>query len=184
MLKRYPPLPETFILTPEHYPNAGLFLDRDGIINIEKGHHVWQPEQFDINESVVPLLQEARHLGLKCIVVTNQSGIATGKFQHKDVRQLHRLMRDFLRDHGISLDDVFYSPHHDGFGRSLSRKPGSLMIERGLARHRIHNSKAWMVGDKERDIEAAQRVGVGGLLVPANSDLQPVAQFLRNVFAA
>jgi D-glycero-D-manno-heptose 1,7-bisphosphate phosphatase len=176
-MKIYPPQPERFPL-PRHYRKPILFLDRDGIVNIEKGHHVFRHEQFDINESVVDLLHQARTLSMRCVVVTNQSGIATGKYQHQDVRALHRSLREFLRRIGLSLDAIFYSPHKEGFGRSLSRKPGSLMIERGLAMFRGDNSRSWLVGDKPRDVEAAQAVGVGAIEVEANSDLKPVAQWL------
>lgn len=177
-----PPQPDRFYLPPARYQQAGLFLDRDGIVNIEMGHHVWQPEQFDINESVVSLLRQAQVMKLKCIIVTNQSGIAQGKYTHGHVRKLHRIMLDFFRGQGIRIDAIYYSPHHESYGLSLSRKPGSLMLERGLARYRIHNSKAWMLGDKDRDIEAAQRIGVGGIQVPPNSDLQVVADFLKQEF--
>ena len=72
---------------------------------------------------------------------------------------------------GTPLLDIFYSPHHPSTGRSLSRKPGSLMVERACAKHGLDPARSWMVGDKQRDLDAASPVGVRGVLIGVNAPL-------------
>ena len=69
------------------------------------------------------------------------------------------------------IDDMFYCPHHPSFGKCLCRKPGSLLIERAIGKHQVDVSRSVMIGDRDRDVEAAERVGMRGMLVRANSSL-------------
>jgi len=152
--------------------NRAVFLDRDGIINKEIGDYVYRLEDFEINDGVIDALKHWRSLGFKLIVITNQGGIAKGLYGHAEVHRVHDYLNSALNQEGIHFDEIYYSPHHHDYGNSLSRKPGSLMIERGLARFNIDPSKSFMIGDRPRDIEAAEAVGVKGYLIEANTDLR------------
>lgn len=154
--------------------NKAIFLDRDGIVNREIGDYVYRMEDFILNEGVIEALLFWKKSGYKLVVITNQGGIAKGLYSHEDVNTLHHYLRNTLNASGIALDAIYYSPHHSDIGNSLSRKPGSLMIERALARYAIDPSASVMIGDRIRDIQAAAGAGVRGILVEANTDLRTI----------
>lgn len=156
--------------------NKAIFLDRDGIINKEIGDYVYKLEDFEVNDGVVDALKYWRSKGYLLIVITNQGGIAKGLYDHHEVHMLHQYLHTFLNQEGLHLDEIYYSPHHSDFGNSLSRKPGSLMVERALARFDIDPSLSVMIGDRPRDIEAAAGAGVKGMLVEANIDLRTIME--------
>lgn len=148
-----------------------LFLDRDGVINHDPGDYTMSEAEFVVLPYVVEALQLAQQKGYKIIVITNQGGIAKGLYDHREVEKMHRKLRHLCQEAGVEITGIYYSPHHPDFGNSLSRKPGSLLMERALARHRIDASQSVMVGDRQRDIECAAAAGVRGILVPTNGNL-------------
>jgi D-glycero-D-manno-heptose 1,7-bisphosphate phosphatase len=150
---------------------AFLFLDRDGVINRERGEHTWRPEDFEVLPDVPEAIAFARGLGYGVVVVTNQSGIGLGLYGHGDVLRLHQGLRQVLANQGLTIDDILYCPHHPSKGRCLCRKPGSLLLERAIARHGVDPSRSIMIGDRQRDMDAAQSAGIRGVLVEANAPL-------------
>jgi D-glycero-D-manno-heptose 1,7-bisphosphate phosphatase len=153
-----------------------LFLDRDGVINRERGEHTWRLEDFEVLPDVPEALALAQETGYLLVVITNQSGIGLGLYDHVDVERAHRYLHDMLASHGVNLADVLYCPHHPSGGKCLCRKPGSLMVERAIARHGIEPGRSLFIGDRERDREAAQAAGIRGLLVEANAPLLPLVR--------
>jgi len=151
-----------------------VFLDRDGVINRERGDHTWRVEDFELLPDVPATLKRLAEAGLLLVVVSNQSGIGLGKYSVADVERLHGYLHDRLAQEGVRLTDVYYCPHHPTKGRCLCRKPGSLMLERAIARHGIDPGRSVLIGDRERDIDAAHAAGVQGILVSSNEPLLPV----------
>lgn len=151
--------------------HKALFLDRDGVINHDPGDYTMSESEFVVLPNVVEALRLAQHKGYKIIIITNQGGIAKGLYDHREVEKMHRKLRLICQEGGVEITGVYYSPHHPDFGNSLSRKPGSLMVERALARYHIDASKSVMIGDRQRDIECAAGAGVRGILVPTNGNL-------------
>lgn len=156
-----------------------VFLDRDGVINRERGEHTWELEEFEILPDVVPALKALHDAGWLSIVISNQSGIGLGMYTHADVKKLHGYLHQRLAADGAQLDAVYYCPHHPSTGRCLCRKPAGLLFERAIARFRIDAARSIMIGDKERDITAAASAGVGGILVEANAPLLPALKQAR-----
>ncbi len=153
-----------------------LFLDRDGVVNRERGAHTWRPEEFEVLPDVAGVVAAFNRRGWAVVVVSNQSGIGLGLYTHADVERLHRYLHDHLHGLGAHMDDILYCPHHPSRGRCLCRKPSGLLLERAIALHGIDASRSVMVGDRERDIEAAASVGVRGLLIAPNSGLGAALQ--------
>ena len=152
--------------------NRAILLDRDGVINHDPGDYTTSVEEFHILPGVLVTLQKWKAAGYKLILITNQGGIAKGRYDHKAVHAIHEVLRAACREADAPLDDIFYSPHHPDFGASLSRKPGSLMVEKALAKHRLDPEACWMFGDKARDIECALGAGVRhGILMEPNAPL-------------
>lgn len=151
--------------------NKILFLDRDGVLNIEKQSYICKVEDFEINEGAVPFLLRAIEKGYKLVVITNQGGIAKGLYNHRDIHEIHQKMKLQFSEQGIVFDDIFYCPHHDDYGKCLCRKPGSLLIERALHRYEGNKNECYMIGDRSRDTEAASNAGITGILVDSNTNL-------------
>lgn len=155
---------------------GAIFLDRDGVVNRERGTHTWRVEDFELLPGVADAVKAAHAKGLPVVVVTNQSGIGLGLYGHADVERLHAYLHRQLALQGARLDAVYYCPHHPSQGLCLCRKPGSLLLERALARLGIDPSLSVMVGDRDRDVEAAHRAGIRGILVAPNEPLMPVLE--------
>ncbi len=151
-----------------------VFLDRDGVINRERGEHTWRLEDFEVLPGVPEAIRALRAAGHEVVVITNQSGIGLGLYDHAAVGVVHRYLHDMLAAQGTRLTDIYYCPHHPSQGRCLCRKPGGLLLERAIARHGLDPGRSVMIGDRERDVEAAVSVGVRGILVTANAPLLPV----------
>lgn len=151
-----------------------VFLDRDGVLNRERGMHTWKPADFEVLPDVPSALKHLQDEGFMLVVITNQSGIGLGLYGHTEVAELHGYLHAMLGSHGVSLTDVFYCPHHPSRGRCLCRKPGGLLLEKAIARYGIDPAGSVMIGDRERDMDAALSVGVRGILVEPNAPLLPV----------
>ena len=151
--------------------NKGLFLDRDGVINHDPGDYTFSLKEFTILPTVIPALQRARDMGYLIIVITNQGGIAKGLYSEATVREIHEFFIRTCRESGVEITAIYFSPHHPEHGNSLSRKPGSLLLERAMARYRIDPKRSVMIGDRDRDRECAAGAGVRGILIPTNADL-------------
>ncbi len=156
--------------------NRAVFFDRDGVINMELGDYVWKPETFILCPRILENLLELKARGYLLAVITNQGGIAKGIYRHSDVQRTLNHMIGLCSEAGIEFVEVMYSPHHDTVGESISRKPDSLMFERILYKHNIDPSQSFMIGDKERDIIPAEKLGMKGFLIEKNVDIHYLLQ--------
>ncbi|MFP4365915.1 MAG: D-glycero-alpha-D-manno-heptose-1,7-bisphosphate 7-phosphatase [Bacteroidales bacterium] len=151
--------------------NKAVFLDRDGVINREKGNYIFNIEDFEFNEGIFKNLALMRDNGFFLIIITNQGGIARGLYTHEQLNNLHAYMNKYMAVNKIYISEIYYCPHHPSTGKCLCRKPESLMIEKAISRFSIDRSRSFMIGDNERDTEAARRAGVKGILINANEPL-------------
>jgi D-glycero-D-manno-heptose 1,7-bisphosphate phosphatase len=138
--------------------NKCIFLDRDGVLNVDRVDYVYRMEEFIIPPGVGEALRALKDAGYLLVIITNQSGIAKGVYKREDVYMIHQAIQDGT---GVELDDIYFCPYHEKFdSHSLSRKPGSLMIEKAAAKYEVDMDASWMVGDHERDITAGTRAGL------------------------
>ncbi len=144
-----------------------VFLDRDGVLNQDNVNYTYLAEKFEILPGVPQALKSLKDAGYLLIIVTNQSGIAKGIYQEKDVWNCYH----YLQEHcGGLIDDHYFAPHHPEFTTaSLRRKPDSLMIEQAAAKHKVKLESSWIVGDSPRDMVAAQKVGLKTIWLPFQS---------------
>jgi D-glycero-D-manno-heptose 1,7-bisphosphate phosphatase len=150
--------------------NIAVFLDRDGTINEEVGYM----DSLD-KLKMIPAAYEAIRLinksRMKAIVVTNQSGVARGCFSEKLVMQAHDIIQADLLEKKASIDKFYYCPHHPTEGKGIylqncnCRKPKPGMLLQAAHDLDIELPDSYMVGDTYRDMEAAKKVGVKGILV-------------------
>ena len=138
--------------------NKCIFLDRDGVLNEDKTDYVYRIDDFIIPNGVTEALRLLKEAGYLLIIITNQAGIAKGLYTRDDVMACYQYLQGQC---GHIIDDIYYSPHHPDYdSQSLTRKPGSLLLEKAMAKYDILPEKSWMIGDALRDMQAGRRVGV------------------------
>ncbi len=159
-----------------------ILLDRDGVINKERGEYTFRISDFSFVEGVVDAIVEWTNRGYQIAIITNQGGIAKGLYDHQDVEILHDHIISEIKKVGGKIDKVFYCPHHQDYGRCLCRKPESLMIERALHQLGAIPKNAVMIGDSERDVQAAEKVGVKGIKIEPNHLPTNIIQLIDEYF--
>ncbi len=148
-----------------------VFLDRDGVINFEPNDYTYQVSKFKILDGLFDSLSVLKQKGFEFIVVTNQGGISKGIYNHQDVSSVHEYMSSEFNTAGLDILDIYYCPHHSINENCICRKPGSLMLEKALAKYNINKAEAYFVGDSDRDIVAAERAGIKGIKIEKNDKL-------------
>lgn len=140
--------------------HKALFLDRDGVINVEKDY-LYKIEDFEFIEGIFDLCRYFQAKNYKIIVVTNQSGIARNYYSEDDFSRLSKWMTEEFRHNGIVITDIYYCPHHPKYSVACDcRKPLPGMLFQAEKEHDIDLNNSVMVGDKERDIEAGLKAGL------------------------
>ena len=140
--------------------NKALFLDRDGVINVEK-NYLYEIEEFEFMDGIFDLCRSYEQKGYLIVVVTNQSGIARGYYSEDDFARLSEWMIDEFKEQSIDIAGIYYCPHHpDISGTCSCRKPEPGMLFDAAENLDIDLKNSVMIGDKERDIEAAINAGV------------------------
>ncbi len=149
--------------------NKALFLDRDGVINVDTGHpHNINEIQFV--EGIFELCAMACDLGYRIIIVTNQAGIAKGYYDEAQFLCVMDWMIEVFKKRNIEILDFYFCPHHiDGLGQykknCMRRKPEPGMILDASVDHNINLRNSVIVGDKISDMEAGKSAGVGEKLL-------------------
>ncbi|MGM0546923.1 MAG: D-glycero-alpha-D-manno-heptose-1,7-bisphosphate 7-phosphatase [Bacteroidota bacterium] len=139
--------------------NKAFFLDRDGTLNVDY-NYVHTPDEWTWCEGAIEALRWMKEREFKIIVVTNQSGIARGRYTEQDVQDLHLWVEEELAKHDLFIDDWYYAPHHPEHDLQKEyapedRKPGTGMFEKAANKHDIDFSKSYMAGDKITDLKPA-----------------------------
>lgn len=148
--------------------NKCVFLDRDGVINKDYVDYVYDLEKFEYLREVPQALKILKEQGYVLLMMTNQSGVVKGVFDDSDVDLVYNHIQ---KDTDNAFSEMFYSPYHDKWSRSFSRKPETLMWEKAIAKYDIDIENSWMVGDKESDMIPAKKIGVKGAIVANKSNL-------------
>jgi D-glycero-D-manno-heptose 1,7-bisphosphate phosphatase len=146
-----------------------LFLDRDGTINKYVGF-LRDIDDFELNEGVVDLIEQANKDGRLVIVVTNQPVIARGEVTWEQLGEIHNKMETLLGERGVYVDAIYVCPHHPdkGFeGERIEykincdcRKPKPGMLLRAAEKYNIDLSQSEMIGDSDADLRAGNNAGI------------------------
>lgn len=153
------------------------FLDRDGVINLDRGY-VCRWAEFEYVPGAVAAMRRLQDAGYALVIVTNQSGIARGMYTEHDFEALSATMREHLDAQGVRLLTIEHCPHHPKgtvprFAVACEcRKPAPGMLLRAARSYGLALPASILFGDKSSDIEAARRAGVGRrILVATNGGL-------------
>lgn len=142
------------------------FLDRDGVINVER-EYVYRVEDFELQPGVVEALATLQRAGYALVVVTNQGGIALGLYGEADMQHLHTHLRGLLAEAGVQLDGIYHCPHHPRSpnpamrGPCDCRKPAPGMLLQAARELQLDLPRSLLVGDKAGDVAAGRAAGVG-----------------------
>jgi D-glycero-D-manno-heptose 1,7-bisphosphate phosphatase len=143
-----------------------LFLDRDGVINIDYGY-VYQIKNFQFQKGIFNLAKQAIKNNYKIFVVTNQSGIGRGYYNESNFLTLTEWMCEKFQNKGAIISKVYFAPTHphEGLGKYKTvdnrRKPNPGMILEAANEFDIDLKKSILLGDKKTDILAGLSAGVG-----------------------
>ena len=146
--------------------SRALFLDRDGVINVEKSY-VCRIADFEFTPGIFDLCGTAQELGFMPVVITNQAGIGRGYYTEDDFQHLTAWMGEQFHARGIRIARVYHCPYHPTAGvgdyrrESFDRKPNPGMILRAETDFDLDVSRSVLVGDKDSDLEAGRAAGVG-----------------------
>ena len=142
-----------------------LFVDRDGtLIEEPPDEKIDRLDKIKLLPGVIPALIDIKRAGLKLVMVTNQDGLGTPSLPTEDFDAAHRFVLDLFASQGVVFDAVFVCPHykHENCG---CRKPKLGMVEEYVRTHPIDTARSFMVGDRDTDLEFADRLGIMGLRV-------------------
>jgi D-glycero-D-manno-heptose 1,7-bisphosphate phosphatase len=157
-----------------------IFLDRDGVINIDHGY-VHSVDNFDFIDGIFDLVRAAHAKNLKVVVVTNQAGIGRGFYSVQQFHQLTSWMCKEFMNAGAPIDKVYFSPFHptEGLGEykkdDFSRKPNPGMILQAQQELGLNLANSMLIGDKARDIQAGISAGLGLNILFTQEQLQESA---------
>ncbi|MBS1720992.1 MAG: HAD family hydrolase [Armatimonadetes bacterium] len=156
------------------------FLDRDGVINVDHDY-VHLPEQLEFIPTAPEAIRWLNENGYLVVVVTNQSGIARGKFTQEQFYRFTEYLDERLAEHGAHIDATYHCPYHpDGIVpeftmESQLRKPAPGMLLKAMAEHPIEVRGSFLIGDNVRDVSAAERAGIPGYLF-LEGELRPFVE--------
>lgn len=138
-----------------------LFLDRDGVVNVEK-NYLYKIKDFELIDGIIEVCQHYEALGYLIIIVTNQSGISRGYYSSEDFERLSAWMIEYFKSLGVTITHIYHCPHHESIdGACDCRKPQPGMFLDAQKEYALDMQNSVMIGDNERDIQAAIRAGVG-----------------------
>jgi D-glycero-D-manno-heptose 1,7-bisphosphate phosphatase len=180
-------VPEDFARAQTEIPallrRRALFLDRDGVLNVDHGH-VGTRERFEWMPGALDAIRYASQAGWHVFVVTNQSGVARGYYDEAAVRDLLDWMADEARRAGGTIDDTRYCPFHEeatvpAYRRASDwRKPAPGMLLDLIHAWELDPARCVMIGDQPTDMAAAAAAGVPAHLFPGGNLLEFVGPLL------
>ncbi len=135
-----------------------VFLDRDGVINIEK-NYLYKIEDFEFIDGVFDALLYLQNNGYLLFVITNQSGIGRGYYTQNDFDKLTLWMVEKFKEKNIQIQEVQCCPHNPT-DNCQCRKPKTLMIDNILKNHSIDLENSWLIGDKSSDILCGKNANI------------------------
>jgi histidinol-phosphate phosphatase family protein len=142
-----------------------VFLDRDGTI-IRDVSYVSRAEDVELLPGAARAIRRLNTAGVPVIVITNQSGIARGRFTVGDYLRTQNRLDELLALEHARIDATYYCPDHPDFtGPCACRKPGTELFERAAREHKLDVSLPAYVGDRWRDVQPSAVLGGTPILI-------------------
>jgi len=161
-----------------------VFLDRDGVINVERGDYTTSIDEWEWAPGALEGIRTLTEAGFEIIVVTNQSCISRGILTEEELERIHDYMRRTVHEEGGDILRVYHCPHQKADNCSC-RKPEPGMLLAAAEEFGINLADTFFIGDAPRDMEAAARAGVRSIFIDTTSarmngdSLEPVRYEFR-----
>lgn len=164
--------------------HKAVFFDRDGVLNVDKAY-LYKIDELEWIDGALEAIAYLTQSGYLVFVVTNQSGIARGYYTVAEMEKLHQHMTETAAVSGGKIEKFYYCPHLPA-GSVVEyavdcecRKPKPGLILQALAEYDIDTDRSFLVGDKKRDVEAAEAAGIKGFLFEKGNLLD----FIRTIIS-
>jgi D-glycero-D-manno-heptose 1,7-bisphosphate phosphatase len=147
-----------------------VFLDKDGTLVDDVPYNV-EPNRIKLSDGAGSALRLLARLGYRLFVVSNQDGIAFGRFDETAMDTVGNCLHELLQREQLTLDGFYWCPHHpDGnvvpYATACHcRKPMPGLLLRAAHEHGIDLRASWMIGDILHDVEAGNRAGCRTILL-------------------
>ena len=154
-----------------------IFIDKDGTL-IQDIPYNADPEKIRLEHRAAEALKRWRSHGYLIIVISNQSGIAKGKFSTHDLDGAVAKVKSLLALEGASIDDFYYCPHHkkgiiEEFTADCDcRKPKPGLIVKAANEWNVDLHSSWMIGDILNDVEAGNQAGCRTILIDNGNETE------------
>ncbi len=148
-----------------------VLLDRDGVLNRKapEGSYVGRPEDLELLPGAAEAVRLLNERGILAIVVSNQRGIALGRFSEQDLRNTHAALSAELNKDSAHLDAIYYCPHD--YNQCNCRKPKTGLLEQALRDFpQATKDNTILIGDAVADIAAGKAFGIPTILVAGKED--------------
>ena len=141
-----------------------LFLDRDGVINVESEGYITDWSDFEFLPGALDTIKQATDEGYRIIIISNQSAIGRGMCSKETIDEIMSNMVETIEAHGGKIKDIFYCPHTPD-DKCKCRKPEPDLFLQAAEKYNIKLTNTWFVGDKLTDVAVAMRVGTKPILI-------------------
>ncbi|MCF7887156.1 MAG: HAD family hydrolase [Candidatus Omnitrophica bacterium] len=143
-----------------------VFLDRDGVVNQYPGDgkYVTSPKEFKLLAGTIEAIKKIKKANFKLFVISNQSGVAKGKYSRKTLEQIDRRLKFKLWLHKTSIDGIYYCTHKDE-DNCLCRKPKTGLLDKAEEIIKEEIDLSFFIGDSFTDINTAKNFGTKSILV-------------------
>ena len=155
--------------------NKAIFLDRDGIINIERKDYVKTVEEFVFIDGIFEVMKWIKDKGYLVIIITNQSAINRKIINENDLQKIHNFLFKQAKRQNVKIDGIYFCPHTPDENCEC-RKPKPGMILKAAQEFQIDLKNSIMIGDSNTDMEAAQQAGCDGILVKDTDSLKNIIE--------
>lgn len=162
--------------------NKIIILDRDGVINKKapKADYIKKWGEFEFLPDIIKALKLLKSNGYKLYIVSNQAGIARGMMSESNLKQIHKNMLNILKKNGVTINGIYYCPHGWDEG-CFCRKPKPGMLLQASKDHIFDLTKAYFIGDDERDLEAGNAAGCKTILINEKNNILNIVKYILSL---
>jgi histidinol-phosphate phosphatase family protein len=163
---------------PNVAPRGLILLDRDGTLVRDA---CFDPLKIELLPGVIDALRMLQNAGFRLCIVSNQQGIGLGYYGYREFIDGNRRLLRMLGEAGITISKIYFCPHSEG-DRCACRKPEPGMILRALREQDVPPGRCFMIGDSERDLEAARAAGCRGVIAQPGGIVEVARQIIETPY--
>lgn len=161
----------------EKSKKKSIFLDRDGVLNIDTGY-TYKINDFIPTPHVIEGLKTLTDCGYLLFIITNQSGIGRGHYAETDMHRFHAYMLNYFSTFGITIEEIYFCPHTPEDGCDC-RKPSTKFIIEAEKKYNVDLENSFVIGDRDTDMRMAHAVGVKSIFMLHEQNTEEITQAMN-----